>query len=231
MGNTINRDRLKQARNRKLRTQETLAENSGLHPRTIQRIERDGVASVQSCVAIANALEIPVGELQICSRRPIFLPKSSSWITSIIRSVQTTSKPNLLEKIQRIPPALAAVALLWFLGGISDLARGSVLWLGPAFFCIFLSYKLIILSSAWRITALVLNWLFVAAIVLALMIFTLQFIDGNPAKAYVDILENKVFEPYSTMILLYLLSGLMIIVFAWQNSVLCRPDIRRLFNP
>jgi len=226
MGNKINRERLKQARKRKLWTQETLAEKSGLHPRTIQRIERDGIASVQSCVAIANALQMSVEELEICPRQPVLSP----WKAFIVGTVQTIYKPNHREKIQQIPPALGGVALLWFLGGISDLARGSVLWLGPAFFCIFLSYKLILLRPAWRITALVLNWLFVAAIVMASMVFTLQFIDGNPAKAYVSILESSVFEPHSTLILLYLLAALLTMVFAWQNSVLCRPEIRRLFN-
>tara|TARA_B100001964_G_scaffold220538_1_gene263747 strand:- start:61425 stop:62009 length:585 start_codon:yes stop_codon:yes gene_type:complete len=61
--------KLKQAVIRKFRvskgwTQEKLAEESGVHSRTIQRIENDGVASIQSLNAIAGALDVEPKLLQ-----------------------------------------------------------------------------------------------------------------------------------------------------------------------
>lgn len=52
-------------RTRKSWSQEELATVAGLNLRTIQRIESDGVASLQSRKAIAAAFDVEVGELDI----------------------------------------------------------------------------------------------------------------------------------------------------------------------
>ena len=55
--------RILEARQQRSWTQDELAVVSGLHLRTIQRIERDGVASLQSAKALAAALDLSVQDL------------------------------------------------------------------------------------------------------------------------------------------------------------------------
>ena len=54
----INNELVRKLRIGRSWTQEKLADASGLNLRTIQRIETDGVASLQSCAAMAQALEV-----------------------------------------------------------------------------------------------------------------------------------------------------------------------------
>lgn len=54
----ISRKMVKKLRISKQWTQETLAEISGVHTRTIQRIETDGLASTQSINALTKAFEV-----------------------------------------------------------------------------------------------------------------------------------------------------------------------------
>src|SRR4051812_35514067 len=55
--------RVLEARQQKSWTQDELAVASGLNLRTIQRIEKDGVASIQSAKALAAALDLDVQDL------------------------------------------------------------------------------------------------------------------------------------------------------------------------
>ena len=52
----IDKERIRQNRARVGWTQERLAEEAGIHARTLQRVESEGVASVQTLHAIAQAL-------------------------------------------------------------------------------------------------------------------------------------------------------------------------------
>lgn len=54
----VKRETLRELRASKGWTQEKLAEVSGVHSRTIQRIEKDEIASIQSLDALANALDV-----------------------------------------------------------------------------------------------------------------------------------------------------------------------------
>lgn len=54
----VHRDRIRELRQKQALSQEALAELSGLHPRTIQRIEASGIASVQSVRSMARALGV-----------------------------------------------------------------------------------------------------------------------------------------------------------------------------
>ena len=56
-------------RNRRSWSQEELATAAGLNLRTIQRIESDGVASLQSRKALAAAFDVDVTELEIQEER------------------------------------------------------------------------------------------------------------------------------------------------------------------
>jgi transcriptional regulator with XRE-family HTH domain len=61
----INARLIASLRKKKSWSQEELATASGLNLRTIQRIESDGAASLQSRKALASVFEMEVGELEI----------------------------------------------------------------------------------------------------------------------------------------------------------------------
>jgi transcriptional regulator with XRE-family HTH domain len=61
----INKDTVKKLRLDKSWSQEKLAEAANMNLRTIQRIEKDGLASLRSCAALASALGVEPQELQI----------------------------------------------------------------------------------------------------------------------------------------------------------------------
>src|SRR5688572_25989759 len=61
----INKDTVKKLRIEKSWSQEKLAEAARMNLRTIQRIEKDGVASLRSCGSLATALGVEPQELQI----------------------------------------------------------------------------------------------------------------------------------------------------------------------
>ncbi|PCJ26904.1 MAG: hypothetical protein COA96_04550 [SAR86 cluster bacterium] len=61
----VNRELIRELRLRKSWSQEKLADVAGVSMRTVQRIETDGVASLQSRTAIANAFEIEPAELDV----------------------------------------------------------------------------------------------------------------------------------------------------------------------
>lgn len=90
----INREFLKQLRLQRALSQDALAAASGLHVRTVQRIESSGTASIQSLRSIARALEVDSTRLE----------RSKDSIESDARTFL-------------IPPKLllgVGAALLWF---------------------------------------------------------------------------------------------------------------------
>jgi transcriptional regulator with XRE-family HTH domain len=62
---SVNRDLVRQLRLNKSWSQEQLAEEAGVSPRTVQRVESEGVASLQSCRAIAQALGVEPADLRL----------------------------------------------------------------------------------------------------------------------------------------------------------------------
>jgi transcriptional regulator with XRE-family HTH domain len=67
----INAELVLKLRNSKFWSQDELAVASGLNLRTVQRIENDGVASLQSKKALAAAFDIEVGDLDYKERTKI----------------------------------------------------------------------------------------------------------------------------------------------------------------
>jgi len=59
----LNANRIRTLREQRAWSQEHLAAVAGLSTRTLQRIESGAAASQESCLALAAALEVPVGEL------------------------------------------------------------------------------------------------------------------------------------------------------------------------
>jgi transcriptional regulator with XRE-family HTH domain len=60
----INKEKLRELRQRGSLSQEALAQLSGIHPRTVQRIEASGIASIQSARSLARGLNVEVTDLE-----------------------------------------------------------------------------------------------------------------------------------------------------------------------
>ena len=86
----INAQLIVTLRNRRSWSQEELATAAGLNLRTIQRIESDGVASLQSRKALASAFDVDVNELDTQERR---LMRTFEYKTVIFKANVMTGKP------------------------------------------------------------------------------------------------------------------------------------------
>jgi transcriptional regulator with XRE-family HTH domain len=63
----VNRDLVRELRLKRSWSQEKLAEEAGVSPRTIQRVEADGVASLQTRRALAQALGVQASTLRVAA--------------------------------------------------------------------------------------------------------------------------------------------------------------------
>ena len=72
----VNIDEIKTQRSNRAWSQTQLAEVSGLSLRTIQRIEKTGVASLESVKSLASVFEIDIKDIQKCLNKPAYSLKS-----------------------------------------------------------------------------------------------------------------------------------------------------------
>jgi len=86
----INRDLVKETRQANNWTQQHLAQLCNLSLRTIQRIEKTGVASSESLASLSSSLELPINNLRVES-------PPSSQDTTKIESVTNPEKANQLD--------------------------------------------------------------------------------------------------------------------------------------
>src|SRR3954469_11481260 len=77
-------------RKRRSWSQEELATVAGLNLRTVQRIESDGVASLQSRKALASAFDVEVNELEIQGKRVM---RTFEYKTVIFKASVWSGKP------------------------------------------------------------------------------------------------------------------------------------------
>lgn len=97
----IDKDAVKKMRLHQSWSQEKLAETAGVNLRTIQRIEKDGVASLQTCTAIAGAFDV----------QPIAL---------LIDDNGETHGTKASESSLRAVPALVVNAIVFILWGVAQ---------------------------------------------------------------------------------------------------------------
>jgi len=89
---TINAQLVQALRKRKSWSQEELATAAGLNLRTIQRIESDGVASLQSRKALASAFAIEVNELDLQEKEKQVM-RTFEYKTMTFKASVLTGKP------------------------------------------------------------------------------------------------------------------------------------------
>lgn len=71
--------KIKELRNKKLWSQEELAAASNLSLRTIQRIEKDGISSIESLKALASVLEVKTEDLTANEKKPDYRHTQIGW--------------------------------------------------------------------------------------------------------------------------------------------------------
>jgi transcriptional regulator with XRE-family HTH domain len=72
----VNINVIKTQRHNRAWSQTQLAEVSGLSLRTIQRIEKTGVASLESVKSLASVFEVEIKDIQKCLSKPVYSLKS-----------------------------------------------------------------------------------------------------------------------------------------------------------
>ncbi|WP_113906644.1 helix-turn-helix domain-containing protein [Aliidiomarina celeris] len=78
---------VKEARTQRGWTQQQLAEVTGLSLRTIQRVESQGQASVETCNALCAVLEITRDELLVNTAERRSSPYSTGFVVAILAAV------------------------------------------------------------------------------------------------------------------------------------------------
>jgi len=86
----INAQLVTTLRNRRSWSQEELATAAGLNLRTVQRIESDGVASLQSRKALAAAFDVEVHELEMQEQRVM---RTFEYKTVVFKASVWSGKP------------------------------------------------------------------------------------------------------------------------------------------
>ena len=120
----ISTHRIRSERKKRAWSQEHLAEVSGLGIRTVHRIEKTGIASLESVKALASVFELEVLELQIEKDAPISIPKELTWtkilwilLTSPIKliSEKDTKKANILRLLTILVSSIGVIGS-YFIG-------------------------------------------------------------------------------------------------------------------
>ena len=93
----IDTHRIRSERKKRAWSQEHLAEVSALGIITVHRIEKTGIASLESVKALASVFELEVSELQIERDAPVSIPKELTW-TKILRILLTSPVKLVAEK-------------------------------------------------------------------------------------------------------------------------------------
>jgi transcriptional regulator with XRE-family HTH domain len=115
----VDSQRIRTERARRAWSQEHLAQVTSLGLRTVQRIEKSGVASNESATAIASAFDVPVSELMILAppetRRGLLrslIAKRLWMLVAIAPVVHVVSPPRLTILVMAIWAWLGLEVLL-----------------------------------------------------------------------------------------------------------------------
>lgn len=101
----INIDSIMTQRNNRAWSQSQLAEASGLSLRTVQRIEKSGVASIESVKALASVYEVSIEDLKAFNE--VTSPPTGFSITRMTKAAKA------IAAVVFIPVVVAALYLLW----------------------------------------------------------------------------------------------------------------------
>ncbi|PCJ22654.1 MAG: hypothetical protein COA96_13780 [SAR86 cluster bacterium] len=121
----INYELVKELREKKLWTQEKLAEKACVHPRTIQRIEKDGIASMHTVALISQALGVESTSLEFSVIRNRVIPSGSSLVnvfTVIVLAILALAIVGSIQEFFLFPAQL--MGFRWLFISITAFAVG-----------------------------------------------------------------------------------------------------------
>lgn len=129
----IHKEKLRQLRQAAALSQDALAQLSGIHPRTVQRIEASGIASVQSARSLARALNVEAAELELAPGVDLAKDQAFAATASLLRGVGAAFlwvALSALVWIQReeagdLSALLSLVGFASFCVGLSFLSEGN----------------------------------------------------------------------------------------------------------
>lgn len=222
----VRRELIKQLRTKQAWTQEQLAEFSGLHSRTVQRIENEGMASLQSLRSVARAFEVDVDSLELTAEKIEFGPllaESRILLLAIGRKLLPTHDSPLPNSFILVMLVLAFAASFTFINVVLLIAGqpeenlghpvllamfGLALLFSAAF--LFLVFPLAGLKTWARAGMLGICWVFFAINSL-LFIQALANINGDGGLPLLEYLYN-------------------LVVTFWIYRALTKADVRLLFQ-
>ncbi len=122
----INGDQVRKLREAKSWSQEHLADVAGVSVRTVQRVEADGLASAETRLALAAALDVPVSvllsETGVANRRPALPTPAKAWVGLGVGTVCATAG----VAFSYFSGLVDAVVAARHLGVVSGLAGGTL---------------------------------------------------------------------------------------------------------
>lgn len=129
----VNKNKLRELRKNRALSQDALAQLSGIHPRTVQRIEASGIASVQSTRSLARAFNIDAAELEQAPGVDLAKDKTFAATASLLRGVGAACLWAAMSALVWVPrgeanelSALVSVAgFMGFYAGLSFLAEAN----------------------------------------------------------------------------------------------------------
>lgn len=143
----VNSKRIKSEREKRAWSQEHLADASGLGVRTVHRIEKTGIASLESIKALASVFELEISQLQIKKDAALSIPAGLTW-TKLLWTLLNSPLQLMLEKDSRKTNVLRLLTMLGCLvGGLGSYILGfsagiSIFIIVGAFFEMALWFKL-----------------------------------------------------------------------------------------
>jgi len=223
----VKKELIKELRTKKSWTQEKFAEMSGIHSRTIQRIENDGTVSARTLSAIANALDVEAYSLEFTTDKvdfgPVLLELRLLILAITRRLLPSDSRelPNSLIAVLALLSFSASFTLINTLILIANQPRqhfDSIETLGLYGLVILFSaiyagvvYPLFKLKDWARSSMLAICWFFF--VINSYFLMVQLFSVSSPIKF------SLVFEELLNLFIVF-----------WIYRILTRDEIRRLFS-
>jgi transcriptional regulator with XRE-family HTH domain len=223
----VRKEVIKELRGQRGWTQEEFAEAAGLHSRTVQRAETEGVVSLRTFKAIASALEVETHALEFRTDQIDFGPvlmEIKILMLAITRRLMPLDDRQLPNSLVALFAVLSFSASFTLINTIILISQSdaqmdsfqslSIFALALTFSAFFAGvvYPLFKLKAWARISMLAICWFF---FVINIGLLLGELIPGSDALALLDSFK-------------YLIN---LAVTLWMYRVLTRPDISRLYDP
>ena len=223
----IRKELIRELRGKRTWTQEEFAAAAGLHSRTVQRAETEGIVSMRTLKAIASALEVETHALEFRTDQIEFGPvlmELTILMLAITRRLMPLDDRQLPNSLVALFAVLSFSASFTLINTIILMTQSdarmdsfqslSIFALALAFSAFFagIVYPLFKLKAWARISMLAICWFF---LVINIGLLLSELIPGPDAP---DLLASSKYV-------------INLAVTLWMYRVLTRSDISRLYGP